>query len=444
MCHPGFGLALRTLFFAPPSQCSRRHPGLASIGSRMSLQTPLMFPSLRFFFSRAALVVGCAALLAAPSRLAAQTSSAELAADLQRGQAALRAGDQNAAARDFSAALKLDPSSVEAHANLGAIAFFHGDCAAAEPHFRAALRAAPSLIRAKALLSVCEHRLGEPNAVADMESAFAKLDDPKLRIQLGIELANVYYQQGDLEKTEDVLRTLLAADPDNVDVLFFAQRVYSELADSTLNKLAILAPNSARMEQLIAERLINAGDLKDAIIHYRKAIAMDPRLPGMHFELAEALMEGSPDDASAQQEALRELQSAIQVDGDSAGVECELGRISLLQFHTDEALAHYRRAYQMDPQDSVAQLGLAGVAQKQGNLQEAARYLRMAVQSDPLNADAHYQLCQVDKRLNLDADAQKELKLFLDIRASRDKVRQLYLQMNPQTGRAVENSPSKP
>jgi tetratricopeptide (TPR) repeat protein len=371
-------------------------------------------------------------------------ATAALKADLERGQAALKAGDQTTAAQQFGEALKLDPANVEAHANLGAIAFFHGDCRSAEAQFRDALRAAPSLTKAEALLAVCERRLGEPSAQADMEDAFAKLDDPKLRMQLGVELANLYYQQGELEKTEGVLSTLLASNPDNVDLLFFAQRVYSELADTALNKLAVLAPDSARMEQLIAERLINAGDLADAIVHYRKALAIDPRLPGMHFELAEALMEGTPNDAGAQEEATRELAAALEVDGDSAGIECELGRIALLQFHADQAMAHYKKAGEMDPHNSTAQMGLADLAEKQGNLQQAATYLRVAVQSDPLNAEAHYRLCQVDKGLNLDADAQKELRLFLEIRASRDKAKQLYREMNPQTAPAAGNSGTKP
>jgi tetratricopeptide (TPR) repeat protein len=392
---------------------------------------------------RIALLLAAVSLLT-PVSVPQTSASPELQADLARGQAALRAGDQNAAASAFTAALRLDPGNVEAHANLGAIAFFHGDCPAAEPHFRAALRAAPFLARAEALLGVCERRRGEPSAEADMKAAFARLDDPRLRLQIGIELANLDYQQGDLENTSSILRTLLADNPDNVDVLFFAQRVYSELADSTLNKLAILAPNSARMEQLIAERLINAGDLRDAIVHYRKAIVLDPRLPGMHFELAEALMEGTPNDAAAQQEANQQLQIAIQIDGDSSGVECELGRIALLQFHTADAEAHYKKAYTMDPHSAIAQMGLGALAEKQGNLQQAATYLHQAVESDPLNPDAHYQLCQVDKRLNLDAEARKELKLFLDIRASRDKVRQLYLEMNPQTAPTVENPPAQP
>jgi len=400
----------------------------------------------RFSILRRARFFAVCACLASSYCLIAQGGagpSSELTADLQHGQAALRTGDQATAAREFQAALKLDPSNVEAHANLGAIAFFRGDCRTAEPHFRDALRSAPDLIRAKALLAVCERRLGEPGAQADMEGAFAKLDDPKLRTQLGVELANFYYQQGELEKTAGVLHALLDGSPDNVDLLFFAQRVYSELADTALNKLAVLAPGSARMEQLIAERLINAGDLKDAIIHYRKALELDPKLPGMHFELAESLMEGTPNDASAQEQATQELEAAIQVDGDSVRVECELGRIAALRYHTDEALAHYKKAYAMDPQNSVAGMGLADLAEKQENLEQAAGYLRVAVQSDPLNAEAHYRLCQVDKKLNLNDEAQKELKLFLDIRASRDKVKELYREMNPQTAPAVADPSAK-
>jgi tetratricopeptide (TPR) repeat protein len=414
----------------------------------MALQAASMrFQSDLATVSRAFLSVVGILFVVSPFVHAGQTRSVvspEVAADLQRGQTDLKAGDQTAAAQEFLAALKLDPANVEAHANLGAIAFFRGDCATAEPHFRDALRGAPSLVRATALLAVCERRRGESGAQADMESAFAKLDEPKLRRQLGVELANLYYQQGDLQKTEGVLTSLLAENPDNVDLLFFAQRVYSELADTALNKLAVLAPGSARMEQLIAERLINAGDLKDAVVHYRKAIAMDPKLPGMHFELAEALMEGTPNDADAQAQATQELDAAIQVDGDGTRVECELGRIALLQYHTDQALAHYNKAYAMDAGNPQAEMGLADLAEKRGNLEQAAGYLRMAVQSDPLNPEAHYRLCQVDKKLNQTEEAQKELKLFLDIRASRDKVKELYREMVPQTASVAAEPPARP
>ena len=53
------------------------------------------------------------------------------------------------------------------------------------------------------------------------------------------------------------------------------------------------------MQQVIAERLINEGDLKGATEHYRKALEIDPRVPGVHYELAEAILESAPTDAEA-------------------------------------------------------------------------------------------------------------------------------------------------
>jgi Flp pilus assembly protein TadD len=367
--------------------------------------------------------------------LAAQTAlgTGSVQANLQQAQAALQAHNGVQARQAFEAVLKIDPANAEAHANLGVMDFFHGNCAAAAPHFRAALQANPALEKIKALLSVCERQLGDPHAQADMQSAFAQLKDPKLRIRLGMELANLDYQRGELEKTASVLHTLLNIEPNNVDLLFFAQRVYSELADQTLNKLAVLAPGSARMQQLIAERLINAGDLKDATTHYEKALQLDPHLPGVHFELAEALMQAAPANADSQARALSQLHDAIQTDGDSANVECELGRIALLQSQTTQALDHYHRALQMDPDNAEAQLGLAKILEREGHDQQAAVYLRKAVDSDPFNATARYQLSQVDKKLHLRAEAQKQLKLFLDIRSAKDKVKQLYREMTPIT-----------
>ncbi|MGA3129723.1 MAG: tetratricopeptide repeat protein [Terracidiphilus sp.] len=368
---------------------------------------------------------------AIPPFAVAQTRSArsELAGDLERGQAALKANDQAAAAEQFRAALKIDPANVEAHANLGAIAFLHGDCPAAMRDLHSALAASPTLVNAQGLIAICEKRMGEPHARADLESAFAKLKDPKMRVQVGVELADLYYQNGDLDHTLPVVHELVELQPDNADLLFFAQRIYSEMADDTMNKLALLAPDSARMQQLIAERLINGGDLNGAIEHYRKALAADPRLPGMHFELAEAILEGS-NEAAGQAQAIAELDAAVKSEGDTPQIECTYGRIAALQGKFDEALAHYRRAYEMDPGNGEAQLGLGKALAERDKPDEALRYLRMAVAADPMNASAHYRLARVCEALHLSDEAKKQMKLFQEIRAAKDRVAQLYREMN--------------
>jgi tetratricopeptide (TPR) repeat protein len=372
-------------------------------------------------------------LVATVAVAGAQTGAshaAEIHNHLQKAEAYLKAKDQTSAIKEFDAVLALDPKNAEAHANLGVVEFFQGDYRNASQNFRKALATDPSLMKAQALLGISQKRMGDPSARATLEKSFSKLKDKELRMQVGLELAALYEQQGDPGGTASVMRSLVDLDPDNVDVLFMAQRVYSELADDTLNKLAILAPGSARMQQVIAERLVNEGDLKGAIDHYRKALQIDPHLPGVHFELGEAVLQLSPLDAGAQAEAKKEFETAVTVDGDTARTECEFASIALSQSQTDQAFAHYQRAFQLNPNEVQAQMGLAKLLMMQEKPQEAVKYLRMAVQADPLNRAAHYQLGTAYRRLQMMDLAQKELHLSQEIKQAKDRVEELYREMN--------------
>jgi tetratricopeptide (TPR) repeat protein len=397
--------------------------------------------SLPFFFVCRFLILHVMAPAVSIANLAAQTPAASVQDHLHKAEAYLKANDADAAEREFEAVLALDPKNAEAHANLGVIAFSRRDCRAAVKDFHLALVSDPSLTKPEALLGICEKRLGEPSARSRLEDSFSKLKDKQLRLQVGMELATLYGQQGDLGGTGAVMQKLVDFDPDNVEVLFMAQRVYSELADNTLNKLALLAPGSARMQQVIAERLVNEADLKDAIEHYRKALQIDPRLTGVHFELGEAILETARADADTEAQALKEFETAVAVDGDTPKTECEFGDIALLQSKPDEAFAHYQRAFHIDPNEVQAQMGLAKLL-LQEKPQEAVKYLRMAVASDPLNGSAHYQLAQAYRRLQMTLAAQKEVHLFQEIKAAKDQIEALYRQMNrplPRTSDLPEN-----
>lgn len=360
---------------------------------------------------------------------------------LQKAEGYLKANDPNSAVKEFEAVLALDPKNSEAYTDLGVVAFFRRDYQKASQYFRKALAIDPSLTKAQALLGVCQKRLGNPSARGLLEKSFSKLKDKRLRLQVGLELAALYDQQGDRGATASVMQSLVDLNPDNVDVLFMAQRVYSELADDTLNKLAIVAPGSARMQQVIAQHLVNDADLKGAIDHYRKALQIDSRLPGVHFELGEALLQSSPGDARAEAEAQKEFEMAVAVDGDTAKTECELGSIALVHSRLDQALAYYQRAYQLNPNEIEAQMGLANLLMMKEQPQEAIKYLRMAVESDPLNGSAHYRLAQAYRHLQMTEMAQKEMQLFQDIKKAKDQVRELYRQMNRRPESQADNVP---
>lgn len=202
------------------------------------------------------------------------------------------------------------------------------------------------------------------------------------------------------------------------------------------------------MQQVIAERLVNEGDLPGAVDHYRKALEIDPRLPGVHFELGEAILESSSANPPARAEAQKELEIAVKVDGDTSKTECEFGSIALSQSQLDQARAHYQRAYELNPNEAQAQMGLGKILMIEEKPQEAIRYLRLAVESDPLNGAAHYQLSQAYRRLQMADMANKEMQLFQEIKKTKAQIEELYRQMNrqrkTQTDEAPDNAPSGP
>jgi tetratricopeptide (TPR) repeat protein len=361
---------------------------------------------------------------------AAQVNAEAVSNHLRNGEAALAENRRDEAEREFRAALGLDPHNTQAHADLGTLEWMRGDCPASRQDLRAAFAASPSLIKVEGLLGICEKRLGDAAAETHLHAAFTQLKDAKLRMEVGVELGDLYYQRGDFDNAVPVVRELVALNPENTDILFFAQHVYQEMADETMNKLALIAPGSARMQQVIAEHLVNAGDLKGAAEHYRQALQIDPSLPGAHFELAEAIVEAAPHDGDAQTEGRKDLEAALKLDGESARIECELGRVADLQGEQNIALAHYQRAYALNPKEEEAQMGISRILLSQEKPQLALRYLKEAVDQDPLNAEAHYHYARALKALHRDEEAKSEMDLFETVRRAQATVRDLYRQMN--------------
>ena len=371
------------------------------------------------------------ALLTLPAQTTAR-HEAEIRAHLQGAAEDLTRNDPNSATEELDAVLSIDPKNAEAYANLGLIAFLQRDYQKASKNLRKAVTFNPHLEKSQALLGICQARLADPSAAAVLEKSFSRLTDKPLQLQVGMALDTLYQQQGEPERAVPVMQKLVDLNPDDVDILYMAQRLYRELADDTLDKLAVLAPGSARMQQVIAERLVNVGDAQSAAEHYKKALEIDSRVPGLHFELAQAILESGRSNPATQDEAEKELNAAVAADGDSASVECELGAIANLRSDTDQAYAHYSRAFAMNPGSTQAQLGLGQVLMTMEKPQEARKYLEMAVKADPLNTAAHYRLASIYKLLQMPDAAQKEMHLFQEIKDTKDRVRALYKQMRSQ------------
>jgi tetratricopeptide (TPR) repeat protein len=196
----------------------------------------------------------------------------EIGAHERKAQEFLGAKRPDLAAREYEAIIALDARNADAQGNLGVLLFFNADYAKAAPHLRAALNEKPALWKIQALLGMSEKRVGQPAAAeTDLEASFPKLDEEKLRRQVGLELIELYAATGDLDKAAGVVGTLRRLLPTDGEILYAARRIYGDLADDATLRLATLAPGSARMHQLMAHEMMRQGYRDAAIEQYHEA-----------------------------------------------------------------------------------------------------------------------------------------------------------------------------
>ena len=375
---------------------------------------------------------------------AAEDKRQDFAAHMQKAHGYLDEKQPALAIPEFQAAVAIDPENVDAQANLGVLLFFQGKAADSIPHFRAALAAIkeerpPGLAKIQGLLGMAESRtLDFANARKDMEAAFPALQDRRFQLQLGLELAGLDTESGDLDKAATVIAQLRKTEPDNPEVLYAAYRTYSDLAGESMLALSLAAPDSAQMHQLLAHEDARQGNTSGAIAQYRKAIAIDPHLPGVHLELAE-LLHTSPDE-SVKKAAEQEYHAALLENAQDEKSILRLAEIDAQKGNTAQSYQEYTKAVELQPADADAKLGLAKTLIEMNQSDKALPLLEETVQQEPTNATAHYRLATLYRKLGRVDDARRETELYKKFKEMKEKLQALYkeLQVQPKEIRADE------
>ena len=346
----------------------------------------------------------------------------------RKAQEYLRENKPDLAVPEFKAIVALEPNNADARGNLGVLLSFQGAYAEAIPQLRAALKLQPALWKIQALLGMAEKRTGDiKGALGDLENAFPKLKEQKIRVETGMELIDTYSKAGDLDKAAATLSVLRELDPTNAELVYTAYRIYSDLADESRLSLMVVAPNSARTHQMMAHELARQGKSDEAIANYREGLKIDPKLPGLHFELAEMLNNSTI--PNGRQEAESEYRAALAANPSDEKSECRLGDLAALKGDAKAANEHYERALKLQPNDAEANLGLAKTLMSMDQSDKALPLLEYAVKLDPTSAIAHFRLSTVYRRMGRTADAKRELEDYQKYKDMKEKLRELYRQM---------------
>jgi cytochrome c-type biogenesis protein CcmH/NrfG len=178
------------------------------------------------------------------------------------------------------------------------------------------------------------------------------------------------------------------------------------------------------MYQAIAHELVQQRDMNGAITDFRKAIAADPNLPGIHYELGEALH--ASDDLNLRVEAEEQYKLAVAANPSDEKAIMRLGDVAFDKGDLDGAAVSYKKALALVPGDADALIGLARVYTEKNDLQAAAPLLERVVNADVSNVQAHYRLSVVYRRLKRPEDAKHELEQYQKYKQMKEKLRKTY------------------
>ena len=251
------------------------------------------------------------------------------------------------------------------------------------------------------------------------------MQEEKIRIETGMELIEIDSAAGDLDKAAAIVSDLRKLEPTDEALLYTAYRIYSDLAAESLLSLSVVGPNSARMQQAMAHELAKRGNTAEAIEHYRAALKIDPRLPGLHFELAEMLRTLST--TEGRDEAEKEYKAALEANPFDEQAECRLGEIALQRDNLKEANERYARAIQLQPNDPEASIGLAKVFMTMDQPQKAEPLLLHALQMDPTSAMAHFRLSTIYRQTGRTADAQTRIRGIPEVQADEGEASRRFI-----------------
>ncbi len=348
---------------------------------------------------------------------------------LQRAHQLLVQKQPVQAIAEFRVVLQADPSNTDASANLGVLLYFSHDYAAAEPLLTRAIAAQP-VPKLTALLGLAQRRNGHPDlARATLTSALPGVANDQASIfrEVGLELIELDTASGDLPGAAAAAAQLRVRLPDDPAVLYAAYRVNTDLANEAMLDLSIAAPGSGQMHQAMAHELSRERDLKGAIANYRAGLAVDPDLPGGHYELAEVLRQSA--EPALKGEAEQQYQLALKANSSDFRSITRLGDFAAERGDHATALASYRHALEVSPGSTDAGIGLAHELVEENQLAEALSILQSLEKADPTDVLIHFRLAALYRRLKRSEDARHEVAEYDKYKAIKEKMRALYQEM---------------
>ena len=345
--------------------------------------------------------------LSFPALLEAQTESdgrvQQLYAEAKDAQAS---GNVTAAIGKYEEILRIAPKLSAAYNNLGALYFRQNEYSKAARVLQQGLKINPSMTTASALLGISRYQMGEyAEARQPLETALKA--NPR-DTNAAVFLANDLTQLGDFDSAANTLRQVARREPKNQQIQYMLAKIYMRLSEQALAKMKAIDPDSALSHALSAEVMESMNNYDGAAAELKKAVAIAPREPGMHYKLGDAYWNLEQWPAAAEQ-----FQAELSVDARNCSAYWKLGDIVLQQNGSaEDALADENKALETCPGLTGAQVDRGKALLKLHRNDEALQDFEKAEKAQPSDPQVHFLLAQAFRSLGRAQEAKAEMQLF--------------------------------
>lgn len=255
-----------------------------------------------------------------------------------------------------------------------------------------------------------------------LRKSIHQVTDPDLKKRIGLLGLNCSMTQKGSYAALEFLTVLQREFPRDPEVLYAAVHVLSDLSLRASKDLVREAPFSYQVYLLNAEALETQGKTAEAATEYRRIIAMNPLLPGMHARLGRVLLSGQPT-PEAVAEAKKNFEEELAIDSKNAAVEYVLGELSKDENDLPGAVQHYTRAIKINADFTEAYLGLGSALVAQQQFAEAIPPLEKYEKLAPDSPTGHYQLALAYNGVGRKDDANREAALQREAAKSLEQIK---------------------
>lgn len=298
---------------------------------------------------------------------------------------------------------------------LGEVELLRGEHRGAEEAYRKAMDLDPADTLGHSGLA---HTLSSEGRLDEAEALLEEAIGIDASATLYAQLGTLHLEVGDMESAEGELRSGLALDPDDEQILFLVARFFArddDEASQLLERAVAVEPGHVLAWLELGSLRAVLGRAEGARACFERVVALEPESPDGHRELALVALELENEHGEAAQLARR----AIECDGDDVGSWTVLGRALALAgegTEAERALLNGCAIRPLDVDGARAHLHLALLYQAEDRIEDALG----ALQTVEAFAHAEPSIAAIMGELYAELGIVDEARIWLQIALEHD------------------------